>query len=103
MRRQELFLFLHFLLLFHQMLFLFLLAFCFLLKLFSLDAREAGHTSGKDLGHLQPKTHLYTCDMAPLSFWWGSDAPEPLSGETLDPLEKTLAFPSSAGTGVEMG
>ena len=33
---------------------------------------------------------MYTCDMAPLSFWWGSDAPEPLSGETLDPLEKNM-------------
>ena len=29
--------------------------------------------------------------MAPPSFWWGSDAPEPLSGETLDPVKKTLA------------
>ena len=29
--------------------------------------------------------------------------PEHLSGETLDPLEKTLAFPSTAGTGVERG
>ena len=53
---------------------------------------EAGHTSGKDLGYLQPKTHLYTCDMGTPSFWWGSDAPEYLSGETLDLLEKTLIF-----------
>ena len=48
-------------------------------------------------------THLYTCDMAPPSFWCGSDAPEHLSGETLDPLQKTLVFPSTAGTGVERG
>ena len=41
--------------------------------------------------------------MAPPIFWWGSDAPEPLFGETLDPPEKTLAFPSTAGTGVERG
>ena len=67
------------------------------------DSREAGHTSRKYLGHLQPKTHLYTCDMEPPSFWWGSDAPEHLSGETLDPPEKTLDFPSTAGTGIERG
>ena len=29
------------------------------------------------------------------SFWWDSDAPEHLYSETLDPLEKTLAFPST--------
>ena len=34
--------------------------------------------------------------MEPPRFWWHSDAPEHLSGETLDPLEETLAFPSSA-------
>ena len=39
-------------------------------------------------GHPRPKTHLHTCDMAPPSFWLDSDAPEPLSGETLAPLEK---------------
>ena len=33
--------------------------------------------------------------MEPPSFRWDSDAPEHLYGETLDPLEKTLAFPST--------
>ena len=67
------------------------------------DAREAGHSWGNDLGHLQPKKHLYTCDMASPSFRWGSDAPEHLSGETLDPQEITLDFPSTAGTGIKRG
>ena len=31
------------------------------------------------------------------------DAPEHLSGETLDPPEITLDFPSTAGTGIERG
>ena len=33
--------------------------------------------------------------MEPPSFRWDSDAPEHLYCETLDPLEKTLAFPST--------
>ena len=41
--------------------------------------------------------------MAPPSFWWGFDAPEHLSGETLDPPEITLDFHSMAGTGIERG
>ena len=42
-------------------------------------------------------THFFTCGMEPPRFWWHSDAPEHLSGETLDPLEETLAFPSRGG------
>ena len=33
--------------------------------------------------------------MEPPSFRWDSDAPEHIYCETLDPLEKTLAFPST--------
>ena len=33
--------------------------------------------------------------MEPPNFRWDSDAPEHLYGETLDTLEKTLAFPST--------
>ena len=33
--------------------------------------------------------------MGPHRLWWDSDAPEHLYCETLDPLEKTLAFPST--------
>ena len=33
----------------------------------------------------------------------GSDDPEHLSRETLDPSEITLDFPSTAGTGIERG
>ena len=40
------------------------------------------------LGNTGPKTHFNTGDMPPLSFWLDSDAPEPLSGETLAPVEK---------------
>ena len=32
--------------------------------------------------------NLYTHGMAPPSLWWDPDAPEPLSGENLVPLEK---------------
>ena len=53
------------------------------------DAGEAGHSPEGDIGHVQHPTHLYTYGMEPPSFRWGSDAPEPLSGETLDPLEKS--------------
>ena len=42
-------------------------------------------------------THVFTCGKEPHSFRWDSDAPEHLSGETLDPLEETLAFPSRGG------
>ena len=33
--------------------------------------------------------------MEPPSFWWFSNTPEHLSDETLDPMKKTLAFPST--------
>ena len=55
------------------------------------------------LGKTRRKTHLHTCDMPPPSFWLDSDAPEPLSGETLAPLEKNKTYTSTAGTGVKMG
>ena len=54
-------------------------------------------------GDLRQPTHFYTCGMETPSFRWDSDAPEHLYGETLDPLEKTLALPSKAGTSVERG
>src|SRR5664279_4690776 len=50
---------------------------------------EAGHTPEWNIVHLQPKTHLYTHGMAPPRFWWDCEAPEPLSGETLAPPEKS--------------
>ena len=37
------------------------------------------------------------------SFRWDSEAPEHLYGETLDPLEKTLAFPSTSLYGRRKG
>ena len=52
-------------------------------------AGEPAHTPGWNLGPIQHPTHLYTHGMSPPRFWSGSDAPEPLSGETLDPLEKS--------------
>ena len=56
-----------------------------------------------DLVKTRPKTHLHTCDMPPPTFWLDSDTLEPLSGETLAPLEKNKTYTSKAGTGVEMG
>ena len=53
-----------------------------------MDAGEAGHTPEINLSHKKPIVHLHTLLMAPLSLWWDPDAPDPLSGETLDPLEK---------------
>ena len=41
--------------------------------------------------------------MAPPTLWWDPDAPDPLSGETLDPLEKNHTYNTTAGTGVKMG
>ena len=37
------------------------------------------------------------------SLWWDPDAPAPLSGETLDQLEKNHAYKTTAGTGLKMG
>ena len=41
------------------------------------------------------QSHLYTCGLETPSFRWDPDAPEHLYCETLDPLEKTLAFLST--------
>ena len=35
--------------------------------------------------------------------WWDPDALDPLSGETLDPLEKNHPYKTAAGTDVKMG
>ena len=36
------------------------------------------------------------------SLWWDPDAPGPLSGETLDPLDKNRAYKTTAVTDVKM-
>ena len=41
--------------------------------------------------------------MEPTSLWWEPDAPEPLSGETLAPVEKNQAYTTKAVTGVKIG
>ena len=53
--------------------------------------------------HRRPKIDLHTCDMAPPSFWLDSDAPEPLSGETLAPMEKNKTYTSTAGIDFKRG
>ena len=68
-----------------------------------MDAGEAGHTPECNLCNPKPIKHFYTHGMEPASLWWEPDAPEPLSGETLAPLEKNQAFTTKAGTGVKMG
>ena len=68
-----------------------------------MAASEAGHTRESNLFHPKAITHFYTHGMAPPSLWWDPDAPEPLSGETLAPLEKNEAYTTKAGTGVKMG
>ena len=68
-----------------------------------MDAGEADHTPEWNIGHLKPKTHLYTHAMAPPSFWCDSDASEPLSGETLAPLEKNYTYTITAGISVKKG
>ena len=68
-----------------------------------MDAGEAGHTPECNLGHPKPITNLYTYGMAPPSLWWDPDAPEPLAGENLAPLEKNQAYTTKSGTGVKMG
>ena len=67
-----------------------------------MDAGEAGHTPECNLGHPKTITHLYTHVMAPPSLWWEPDAPEPLSGETLAPLEKKHNYTTKVGTDVKM-
>ena len=47
--------------------------------------------------------NLYTHVMAHPSLWWDPDAPDSLSGETLDPLEKNHPYKTTAGTDVKMG
>ena len=44
---------------------------------------------------LVPHGPMYTYGMAQPRFWWGSDAPGPRFGETLNPMEKSLTFPST--------
>ena len=39
----------------------------------------------------------------PLSLWWHPDAPEPLSGENLAPLEKNQTYTTKVGIGVKIG
>ena len=41
--------------------------------------------------------------MARPRFWLDSDAPEPLSGETLAPLKKNKTYTSTSSTGVIRG
>ena len=41
--------------------------------------------------------------MAHPSLWWDPDAPDPLSAETLDTLEKNHAYKTTAVTDVKMG
>ena len=41
--------------------------------------------------------------MASPNLWWDPDTAYPLSGETLDPLEKNHTYKTTAGTGVKMG
>ena len=41
--------------------------------------------------------------MEPTSLWWEPEALEPLSGETLAPLEENQAYTTKAGTGVKWG
>ena len=47
--------------------------------------------------------HLYTLGMAAHSFLLDSDAPKPISGATLAPLEKNQTYITTAGTGVGRG
>ena len=56
-----------------------------------------------DLVKTRPKTHLHTCDMTPPTLGLDSDAPEPLSGETLAPLEKNMSYTSTAGIDFKRG
>ena len=53
-----------------------------------VHAGEAGHTPEWNLCHEKHIEHLYTHAMTHPSLWWDPDASGPLSGETLDPLEK---------------
>ena len=68
-----------------------------------MDAGEACHTPDCNLCHPKPIEHLYTYGMSHPSLCWYPDAPEPLSGENLAPLEKNQAYTTKAGTGVKRG
>ena len=68
-----------------------------------MDAGEIGHTPDFHICHLKPITHLYTHGMKPPSLWWDHDAPEPLSGENLAPLDKNQAYTTKVGTSVKRG
>ena len=70
--------------------------------LWEVDVGEAGHTPVWNICHQKPIAPLYTHGMAPPSFWWDPDAPEPLSGENLAPLEKNKSYTTKAGTGIKM-
>ena len=67
-----------------------------------VDVGEAGHTPEWNLCHPKPITHLYTHGMAPLSFWWDSDAPKTLSGENPSPAEEKPVPTSKLGSNVEI-
>ena len=68
-----------------------------------VEAGEAVHTPDCNICHLKSITHLYTHCMAPPSLCWYPDAPEPLSGENLAPLEKNQAYTTKVGTDVKRG
>ena len=60
-------------------------------------------TSRTAIFHPKPITQLYAHGMAPPSLWWDPDAPEPLSGETLAPLEKNQVYTTKASISIKMG
>ena len=68
-----------------------------------MEAGEAGNTPDCNLRHPKPITQLYTDGIAPPSLWSDPDAPEPLSGENLAPLEKNQAYMTKAGNNIKMG
>ena len=72
------------------------------MKIF-INAGEAGHTQKCNLCHPKPIAHFYTHVIAPPSLWWDPNALEPLSGETLAPLENSLANRYTAFTGARRG
>ena len=49
-----------------------------------------------------PIGHMHTHSMAHPILWWDPDAPDSLSGETLDPLEKNHPYKTTVGTGVKV-
>ena len=68
-----------------------------------VEVGEVSHTPECNPCYPKHITHLYTYVMVSPSLWWDPDAPEPLSGENLAPLEKDKAYTTKAGTGVKMG